>query len=173
MIFDYSIRYHQTSLLGRTVMETCSVCLMVLDESGICRLCGSEEKVGVDYTNPQDVKSSVDLPFGLRQDMKQEQPPLPFGINHVSSNSAESTPAKSAEYVRSVLPFGVEYSPDSENSQSDSIEADLQKDTLPFGIEDIPSENKQIFTEKPTKSSINPTENLPFGIEHIFDSANE
>ena len=32
-------------------MQTCSVCLMVLDGSGICRLCGSEEKVGFGSTD--------------------------------------------------------------------------------------------------------------------------
>ena len=146
---------------------------MVLDESGICRLCGSEEKVEIDSTNPQDAKGSVDMPFGLGQDSKQEQPTLPFGINHAPSNSAESAPARSTEDEDSALPFGLEHSPDNENSQSDTVEADLQKEILPFGIEGMPSENKQIFEEKPTKSSINPIENLPFGIEHIFDSANE
>ena len=35
------------------------------------------------------------------------------------------------------------------------------------------NEKKQIFQEKSTKSSIIPIENLPFGIEHIFDSTNE
>ena len=154
-------------------MQTCSVCLMVLDESGICRLCGSEEKVGVDSTNPQDAKGSVDMPFGLGQNSKQEQTHLPFGINHAPSNSAESTPAKHIEFENRALPFGLEHSPDNEDSQSDTVEADLQKEILPFGVEGITSEKKQIFQEKPTKSSINPIENLPFGIEHIFDSANE
>ena len=154
-------------------MQTCSVCLMVLDESGICRLCGSEEKVGFDSKNPQDAKGSVDLPFGLGQDSKQEQPTLPFGINHPPSNSAESTPARSTEDENSTLPFGLEHSPDNENSQSDPVEADLQKETLPFGIEDSPPEKKLIFQEKSAKSSIIPIENLPFGIEHIFDSTNE
>jgi len=154
-------------------MQTCSVCLMVLDESGICRLCGSEEKVEIDSTNPQDAKGSVDMPFGLGQDSKQEQPTLPFGINHAPSNSAESAPARFTEDENSTLPFGLEHSPDNENSQSDPVEADLQKDILPFGIEDRPSEKKQIFQEKSTKSSIIPIENLPFGIEHIFDSTNE
>jgi len=146
---------------------------MILDESGICRLCGSEEKVGVYSTNLQENKGSVDMPFGLGQDSKQEQPPLPFGINHAPSNSPKSAPAKSIDYENSTLPFGLEHSPDNENSQSEIVETDLQKESLPFGIEDRPSENKQIFQEKPTKSSINPVENLPFGIEHIFNSANE
>ena len=154
-------------------MQTCSVCLMVLDESGICRLCGNEEKVGIDSKNSQDAKGSVDMPFGLGQDSKQEQPTLPFGINHAPSNSAESAPARSTEDEDSALPFGLEHSPDNEISQSELVEADLQKDTLPFGIEDGPSENKQNSQEKRTKSSINPIENLPFGIEHIFDSVNE
>jgi len=154
-------------------MQTCSVCLMVLDESGICRLCGSEEKVGVDSTNLQDAEGSVNMPFGLGQDSKQGQPPLPFGINHAPSNSVESAPAKSIGHENSVLPFGLEHSPDNEISQSELVEADLQKDTLPFGIEEGPSENKQNSQEKRTKSSINPIENLPFGIEHIFDSVNE
>jgi len=90
-------------------MQTCSVCLMVLDESGICRLCGSEEKVEIDSTNPQDAKGSVDMPFGLGQDSKQEQPTLPFGINHAPSNSAESAPARSTEDENSTLPFGLEH----------------------------------------------------------------
>ena len=107
---------------------------MVLDESGICRLCGSEEKVEIDSTNPQDAKGSVDMPFGLGQDSKQEQPTLPFGINHAPSNSTESAPARSTEDGDSALPFGLEQSPDNENSQSDPVEADLQKDILPFGI---------------------------------------
>ena len=154
-------------------MQTCSVCLMVLDESGICRLCGSEEKVGIDSKNPQDAKGSVNLPFGLGQDSKQEQPTLPFGINHAPSNSSESAPARSTEDENSTLPFGLEHSPDNEISQSELVESDFQKDTLPFGIEDRPSENKQISQEKLTKSSINTIENLPFGIEHIFDSTNE
>ena len=153
-------------------MQTCSVCLMVLDESGICRLCGSEEKVEIDSTNPQD-EGSVDMPFGLGQDSKQELPTLPFGINHAPSNSVESAPARFTEDENSTLPFGLEHSPDNENFQSDHVEADLQKETLPFGIEDRPSEKKQISQEKPTKSSIIPIENLPFGIEHIFDSTNE
>ena len=118
---------------------------MVLDESGICRLCGSEEKVGFDSKNPQDAKGSVDLPFGLGQDSKQEQPTLPFGINHPPSNSAESTPARSTEDENSTLPFGLEHSPDNENSQSDPVEADLQKETLPFGIEDSPPEKLAFF----------------------------
>ncbi len=155
-------------------MQTCSVCLMVMGESGICRLCGSEEKVGFESTNPQDAQGSVDMPFGLGQDSKQGgYPPLPFGINHAPSNSAESAPAKSIEHENSELPFGLEHSPDNEISQSELVESDFQKDTLPFGIEDRPSENKQISQEKLTKSSINTIENLPFGIEHIFDSANE
>ena len=154
-------------------MQTCSVCLMVLDESGICRLCGSEEKVEIDSTNPQDAKGSVDMPFGLGQDSKQEQPTLPFGINHAPSNSTESAPARFAEDENSTLPFGLEHSPDNEDPQSDTVEADLQKEILPFGIEGIKYEKKQIFQEKPTKSSINPIENLPFGIEHIFDSTSE
>jgi len=154
-------------------MQTCSVCLMVLDESGICRLCGSEEKVAIDSTDPQDAKGSVDMPFGLGQDSNQEQPTLPFGINHAPSNSAESAPARPTEEENSALPFGLEHSPDNENFQSDPVEADLQKEILPFGIEDRPSEKKQIFQEKSTKSSIIPIENLPFGIEHIFDSTNE
>ena len=153
-------------------MQTCSVCLMVLDESGICRLCGSEEKVEIDSTNPQD-EGSVDMPFGLGQDSKQELPTLPFGINHAPSNSVESAPARFTEDENSTLPFGLEHSPDNENSQSDPVEADLQKETLPFGIEDRPPEKKLIFQEKSTKSSIIPIENLPFGIEHIFDSTNE
>ena len=153
-------------------MQTCSVCLMVLDESGICRLCGSEEKVEIDSTNPQD-EGSVDMPFGLGQDSKQELPTLPFGINHAPSNSTESAPARSTEDEDSALPFGLEHSPDNENSQSDPVEADLQKETLPFGIEDRPPEKKLIFQEKSTKSSIIPIENLPFGIEHIFDSTNQ
>ncbi len=145
---------------------------MVLDESGICRLCGSEEKVEIDSTNPQD-EGSVDMPFGLGQDSKQELPTLPFGINHAPSNSVESAPARFTEDENSTLPFGLEHSPDNENFQSDHVEADLQKETLPFGIEDRPSEKKQISQEKPTKSSIIPIENLPFGIEHIFDSTNQ
>ena len=153
-------------------MQTCSVCLMVLDESGICRLCGSEEKVEIDSTNPQD-EGSVDMPFGLGQDSKQELPTLPFGINHAPSNSAESAPARFTEDENSTLPFGLEHSPENENSQSDPLEADLQKEILPFGIEDRPPGKKQIFQEKSTKSSIIPIENLPFGIEHIFDSTNE
>ena len=146
---------------------------MVLDESGICRLCGSEEKVAIDSTNPQDAKGSVDMPFGLGQDSNQEQPTLPFGITHAPSNSAESAPARPTEEENSALPFGLEHSPDNENFQSDPVEADLQKEILPFGIEDRPSEKKQIFQEKSTKSSIIPIENLPFGIEHIFDSSNQ
>jgi hypothetical protein len=145
---------------------------MVLDESGICRLCGSEEKVEIDSTNPQD-EGSVDMPFGLGQDSKQELPTLPFGINHAPSNSVESAPARFTEDENSTLPFGLEHSPDNENFQSDHVEADLQKETLPFGIEDRPSEKKQISQEKPTKSSIISIENLPFGIEHIFDSTNQ
>ena len=154
-------------------MQTCSVCLMVLDESGICRLCGSEEKVAIDSTDPQDAKGSVDMPFGLGQDSNQEQPTLPFGINHAPYNSGESAPARPTEEENSALPFGLEHSPDNENFQSDPVETDLQKEILPFGIEDRPSEKKQIFQEKSTKSSIIPIENLPFGIEHIFDSINE
>ena len=154
-------------------MQTCSVCLMVLDESGICRLCGSEEKVAIDSTDPQDAKGSVDMPFGLGQDSNQEQPTLPFGINHAPSNSTESAPARPTEEENSALPFGLEHSPDNENFQSDPVETDLQKEILPFGIEDRPPEKKLIFQEKSAKSSIITIENLPFGIEHIFDSTNE
>ncbi len=154
-------------------MQTCSVCLMVLDESGICRLCGSEEKVGIDSTDSQDTKGSVDMPFGLGQDSEQGQPGLPFGFNHAPSHSAESPPAKYIEHENSTLPFGLEHSPDNENPHSGLVEADLQKDSLPFGIEEGFSQNKQNCQEKRTKSSINPIENLPFGIEHIFDSAYE
>ena len=113
------------------------------------------------------------MPFGLGQDSKQELPTLPFGINHAPSNSTESAPARFTEDENSTLPFGLEQSPDNENFQSDHVEANLQKETLPFGIEDRPSEKKQISQEKPTKSSIIPIENLPFGIDHIFDSTNE
>ena len=151
-------------------MQTCSVCLMVLDESGICRLCGSEEKVGFDSTDPQDTKGSVDMPFGLGQESEQGQPGLPFGISHAPSHSAELPPAKHIEHENSELPFGLEHSPDNEILQPELVVSDLQKDSLPFGIEDGPSENKQNSHEKPTKSSINTIENLPFGIEHIFDS---
>ena len=154
-------------------MQTCSVCLMVLDESGICRLCGSEEKVGFGSTDTQDTDDSVDMPFGLGQDSKQGPLGLPFGFNHAPSQSAESPPAKYIQHEDSVLPFGLEHSPDNENSQSDPVEADLQKETLPFGIDDRPPEKKLIFQEKSAKSSIIPIENLPFGIEHIFDSTNE
>ena len=130
-------------------MQTCSVCLMVLDESGICRLCGSEEKVGFDSKNPQDAKGSVDLPFGLGQDSGiANNQTLPFGINHPPSNSAESTPARSTEDENSTLPFGLEHSPDNENSQSDPVEADLQKETLPFGIDGQTSGKKLIFSRK-------------------------
>ena len=151
-------------------MQTCSVCLMVLDESGICRLCGSEEKVGIDSTNPQDTKGSVDLPFGLGQDSEQGQSGLPYGIIHAPSHSAELPPAKHIEHENSDLPFGLEHSPDNENLHPELVEVDLQKGSLPFGIEGSPSENKPNSNEKSTKSSINTIENLPFGIEHIFDS---
>ena len=79
-------------------MQTCSVCLMVLDESGICRLCGSEEKVGFGSTDTQDTDDSVDMPFGLGQDSKQGPLGLPFGFNHS-------------------LPFGIDDGP-SENKQN-------------------------------------------------------
>ena len=154
-------------------MQTCSVCLMVLDESGICRLCGSEEKVGVGSTDTQDTDDSVDMPFGLGQDSKQGPLGLPFGFNHAPSQSAESPPAKYIEHEDNVLPFELEHSPDNENSHPGLVEPDLQKDSLPFGIDDGPSENKQNSQEKRTKSSINTIENLPFGIEHIFDSTYE
>ena len=101
------------------------------------------------------------------------QQDLPFGIEHLPSQGAEISPAKHIEHENSDLPFGLEHSPDNENSQSDPVEADLQKDSLPFGIEDGPSGNKPNSHEKYTKSSIIPIENLPFGIEHIFDSTNE
>ena len=84
-------------------MQTCSVCLMVLDESGICRLCGSEEKVGIDSTIPQDTKGFVGLPFGLGQDSEQGQSGLPFGIIHAPSHSAELPPAKHIEHENSCL----------------------------------------------------------------------
>ena len=95
---------------------------------------------------------------------------MPFGIIHAPSHSAELPPAKHIEHENSDLPFGLEHSPDNENLHPELVEVDLQKGSLPFGIEDGPSENKQNSHEKPTKSSINTIENLPFGIEHIFDS---
>ncbi len=62
---------------------------MVLNESGVCSLCGSEEMVEVQFPDPQGSEGSVDLPFGLGGDSNMQQPDLPFGIEHLPSQGAE------------------------------------------------------------------------------------
>ena len=154
-------------------MRTCSVCQMILNESGVCSLCGSEVKVGLESTTPQDSNDSVDLPFGLGHEPEQDQTSLPFGIDYSPHNDEEVHPANATEHEDSMLPFGLENSLESEISESEIIEETSQETPLPFGIDDAPSENKQNSREKRTKSSNNPSQNLPFGIEHIFDSPRE
>lgn len=169
MIIDQSIRYYQTSLSSTSTMQTCSVCLMVLNESGVCSLCGSEQKVEVQSPNPQGSEGSVDLPFGLGGDSNMQQPDLPFGIEHLPSQGAEIPPAKPPEQENSILPFGLEHIPNNDNSESQTTETNSEQDTKQIGIDGELPKNEQNSAEKATNSSINSGVNLPFGIEHIFD----
>ena len=169
MIIDQSIRYYQTSLSSTSTMQTCSVCLMVLNESGVCSLCGSEEKVEVQSPNPQGSEGSVDLPFGLGGDSNKQQPDLPFGIEHLPSQDAEISPAKPPEQENSRIPFGLEHIPNNDNSGFQTTETNFEQETKQIGIEDELPINEQNSAEKATNSSINSGVNLPFGIEHIFD----
>ena len=89
---------------------------MVLNESGVCSLCGSEEKVEVQSPNPQGSEGSVDLPFGLGGDSNKQQPDLPFGIEHLPSQDAEISPANPPEQENSRLPFGLEHITNNDNS---------------------------------------------------------
>ena len=150
-------------------MQTCSVCLMVLNESGVCSLCGSEEKVEGQSSNPQGSEGSVDLPFGLGGDSNMPQQDLPFGIEHLPSQGAELSSAKPPEQENSSLPFGLEHIPNNNNSDSQITETNSEQDSKLMGIDPETSKNDQILPEKPTNSSINSDVNLPFGIEHIFD----
>ncbi len=150
-------------------MQTCSVCLMVLNESGVCSLCGSEEKVEVQSPKPQGSEGSVDLPFGLGGDSYMQQPNLPFGIEHLPSQDAEISPAKPPEQENSRLPCGLEHIPNNENSKSQTLETNYEQETKQIGIDVELPKNEQNSAENATNSSINSVVNLPFGIEHIFD----
>ncbi len=152
-------------------MQTCSVCLMVLNESGVCSLCGSEEKVEVQSPNPKESEGSVDLPFGLGGDSNMVQPDLPFGIEHLPSRGAEISSAKPPEQEHSSLPFGLEHIPNNNNSDSQTTETNSEQESKQIGIDLEHSKKEQNSTEKPTNSSINSDVNLPFGIEHIFDES--
>ena len=142
---------------------------MVLNESGVCSLCGSEEMVEVQFPNPQGSEGSVDLPFGLGGDSNKQQPDLPFGIEHLPSQDAEISPAKPPEQENSRLPFGLEHIPNNDNSGSQTTETNFEQETKQIGIEDELPINEQNSAEKATNSSINSGVNLPYGIEHIFD----
>jgi hypothetical protein len=142
---------------------------MVLNESGVCSLCGSEEMVEVQFPDPQGSEGSVDLPFGLGGDSNMQQPDLPFGIEHLPSQGAEIPPAKPVEQENSILPFGLEHIPNYDNSESQTTETNSEQDTKQIGIDGELPKNKQNSAEKATNSSINSGVNLPFGIEHIFD----
>ena len=142
---------------------------MVLNVSGVCSLCGSEEMVEVQFPNPQGSEGSVDLPFGLGGDSNMQQPDLPFGIEHLPSQGAEIPPAKPVEQENSILPFGLEHIPNYDNSESQTTETNSEQDTKQIGIDGELPKNKQNSAEKATNSSINSGVNLPFGIEHIFD----
>ena len=142
---------------------------MVLNESGVCSLCGSEEMVEVQSPDPQGSEGSVDLPFGLGGDSNKQQPDLPFGIEHLPSQDAEISPAKPPEQENSRLPFGLEHIPNNDNSGSQTTETNFEQETKQIGIEDELPINEQNSAEKATNSSINSGVNLPFGIEHIFD----
>ena len=150
-------------------MQTCSVCLMVLNESGVCSLCGSEEKVEVQSPKPKGSEGFVDLPFGLGGDSNMVQPDLPFGIGHLPSQGAELSSAKPPEQENSSLPFGLEHIPNNYNSDSQITETNSEQDSKLIGIDPETSKNDQNSLEKSTNSSINSGVNLPFGIEHIFD----
>ncbi len=170
MIIDHSIRYYQTSLSSTSTMQTCSVCLMVLNESGVCSLCGSEEKAEVLSPNPKASEASVNLPFGLGEDSDIFQLDLPFGIEHLPSQSAGISPAKPPALKNGILPFGLEHIPNNDNYESQITETNSEQDTKQIGIEDEFPKNVQNTPEKSTNSSIYSDANLPFGIEHIFDS---
>ena len=142
---------------------------MVLNESGVCSLCGSEENAEVQYPNPKASEAYVNLPFGLGGDLNMQQPDLPFGIEHLPSQDAEISPAKPPEQENSRLPFGLEHIPDNDNSGSQTTETNYEQETKQIGIDDELPTNEQNSAEKATNSSINSDVNLPFGIEHIFD----
>ena len=144
---------------------------MVLNESGVCSLCGSEEKVKIQSTNLEGSEGSVDLPFGLGGDSNMLQPDLPFGIEHLPSQGSEISPAKPPVQENSILPFGLEYIPNNENSESQTTETNSEQESKQIGIDLEHSKKEQNSTEKPTNSSINSDVNLPFGIEHIFDES--
>ena len=155
MIIDQSIRYYQTSLSSTSIMQTCSVCHMVLNESGVCSLCGSEEKVEVQSTNPEGSEGSVNLPFGLGGGSNMLQPDLPFGIEHLPTQGAEISPAKPPVQENSSLPFGLEYIPNNENSESQTTETNSEQESKQIGIDDELPKNEQNSAEKATNPSIN------------------
>jgi len=142
---------------------------MVLNESGVCSLCGSKEKVEVQSPKPKESEGFVDLPFGLGGDSHMVQPDLPFGIEHLPSRGAELSSAKPPEQENSSLPFGLEHIPNNNNSDSQITETNSEQDSKLIGIDSETSKNDQNSLEKPPNSSINSDVNLPFGIEHIFD----
>ena len=149
-------------------MQTCSVCLMVLNDSGVCSLCGSEENAQVQDLNTRGSEGSVDLPFGLGVYPNISQPDLPFGIHHAPPNPHQVPLAKSSTEVFGSLPFGLEHIPNYDLSKTESVESDPENKIVESGVATEPYKNNENSPEKRGMSAINHDGDLPFGIEHIF-----
>lgn len=149
-------------------MQTCSVCLMVLNDSGVCSLCGSEENAQVQDSNTRGSEGSVDLPFGLGVDPNISQPDLPFGIHHAPPNPHQVPLAKSSTEVFGSLPFGLEHIPNYDLSKTELVESDPENKIVESGVATEPYKNNENSPEKRGMSAINHDGDLPFGIEHIF-----
>ncbi len=149
-------------------MQTCSVCLMVLNDSGVCSLCGSEENAQVQDSNTRGSEGSVDLPFGLGVDPNISHPELPFGIHHAPPNPHRVPLAKSSTEVFGSLPFGLEHIPNYDLSKTELVESDPENKIVESGVATEPYKNNENSPEKRGMSAVNHDGDLPFGIEHIF-----
>tara|TARA_B000000557_G_scaffold249861_1_gene235688 strand:- start:114 stop:551 length:438 start_codon:yes stop_codon:yes gene_type:complete len=141
---------------------------MVLNDSGVCSLCGSEENAQVQDLNTRGSEGSVDLPFGLGVDPNISQPDLPFGIHHAPPNPHQVPLAKSSTEVFGSLPFGLEHIPNYDLSKTESVESDPENKIVESGVATEPYKNNENSPEKRGMSAINHDGDLPFGIEHIF-----
>ena len=151
-------------------MQTCSVCLMVLNDSGVCSLCGSKENAEVQDSNTRGSEGSVDLPFGLGVDTNISQPDLPFGIHHAPPNHQQVPLAKSSTEVIGSLPFGLDHMPIYDLSKTELVESDPENKFVESGVAAELYKNNENSPEKRGISAINHDGDLPFGIEHIFDT---
>ena len=87
---------------------------------------------------------------------------MPFGIEHLPSQSAGISPAKPPALKNGILPFGLEHIPNNDNYESQITETNSEPDTKQIGIEDEFPKNVQNTPEKSTNSSIYSDANLIF-----------